>query len=256
LIGATADDLLSRVWQEYRKWYFSQSEVGESRAPGESCLNSLSANIPGSLQKRINQSAGCGGIMRVHPVGIAFYNDARKAFMIGMQIAALTHGHPNGYIPSGFMAALVAGLVSGKSLKISFKEAWLLLDSKDVIDQNDAADTKTVLKNACESPVSGDHGMIIDREVGQSNTNGGGWLGHDALAIAIYAVRCFLAEPLEAVRVAVNHSGDSDSTGSIAGAIIGAIYGPELFNNALEQQGILLERREELEMIGRFLVKA
>ena len=53
---------------------------------------------------------------------------------------------------------------------------------------------------------------------------GGGWVGDEALAIA---VACVLAEPdpNQALLLAVNHSGDSDSTGAIAGNLLGALHG-------------------------------
>ena len=53
---------------------------------------------------------------------------------------------------------------------------------------------------------------------------GGGWVGEEALAIA---VACVLAEPdpNQALLLAVNHSGDSDSTGAIAGNLLGALHG-------------------------------
>jgi ADP-ribosylglycohydrolase len=55
---------------------------------------------------------------------------------------------------------------------------------------------------------------------------GEGWVAEEALAIA---VMCALAAdtPRHAILAAVNHSGDSDSTGSITGNIVGAIYGPD-----------------------------
>jgi ADP-ribosylglycohydrolase len=54
---------------------------------------------------------------------------------------------------------------------------------------------------------------------------GQGWVGEEALAIGVY---CALAagEDFEAgVRLAVNHGGDSDSTGSIAGNLLGTALG-------------------------------
>ena len=52
----------------------------------------------------------------------------------------------------------------------------------------------------------------------------GGWTAEEALAIAIC---CALTASnfKEGVVRAVNHSGDSDSTGAIAGGILGALYG-------------------------------
>ena len=69
---------------------------------------------------------------------------------------------------------------------------------------------------------------------------GEGWVAEEALAVALYAVLATAPEtgggrpppgrPREAhfraaIAVAVNHSGDSDSTASIAGNILGAFYG-------------------------------
>jgi ADP-ribosylglycohydrolase len=53
---------------------------------------------------------------------------------------------------------------------------------------------------------------------------GGGWVGEEALSIALYC--CLLGHDFEeTVLRAVNHSGDSDSTGAIAGNIMGALLG-------------------------------
>jgi ADP-ribosylglycohydrolase len=53
---------------------------------------------------------------------------------------------------------------------------------------------------------------------------GQGWVAQEALGIALL---CALAAdtPQEAIIAAVNHDGDSDSTGSICGNIVGAIHG-------------------------------
>jgi ADP-ribosylglycohydrolase len=53
---------------------------------------------------------------------------------------------------------------------------------------------------------------------------GGGWKGHDALAIGVY---CVLATSswTDAVLLAANHGGDCDSTASIAGSIAAIIHG-------------------------------
>ncbi|WP_307801083.1 ADP-ribosylglycohydrolase family protein [Microbispora triticiradicis] len=49
---------------------------------------------------------------------------------------------------------------------------------------------------------------------------GAGWVAEEALAIAVY---CALAQPdpREALLLAVDHSGDSDSTGVVCGNILG-----------------------------------
>jgi ADP-ribosylglycohydrolase len=66
---------------------------------------------------------------------------------------------------------------------------------------------------------SKDHPTAID-------AMGAGWVGEEALAIAVYAVLTARSY-VEAVRIASNHDGDSDSIASIAGQIWGAWKGIE-----------------------------
>jgi ADP-ribosylglycohydrolase len=56
--------------------------------------------------------------------------------------------------------------------------------------------------------------------------NGITWVGEEALAIALYA-SLSASSFVEAIAIATNHSGDSDSTASIAGQIWGAMKGLE-----------------------------
>jgi ADP-ribosylglycohydrolase len=61
---------------------------------------------------------------------------------------------------------------------------------------------------------------------------GGGWTGEEALAIALYAALAHdAAGGPEAVArtlwTAAAHGGDSDSTGSVAGNLVGALAGPD-----------------------------
>jgi ADP-ribosylglycohydrolase len=53
---------------------------------------------------------------------------------------------------------------------------------------------------------------------------GGGWVGHECLAISLAAA--MMDAPLETMMtVSANHSGDSDSTAAITGQLIGAQIG-------------------------------
>ena len=63
-----------------------------------------------------------------------------------------------------------------------------------------------------------------DVDAERIETLGGGWVGEEALAIGLC---CALVAPdvRSGLELAVNHSGDSDSTGSIAGNLLGALHG-------------------------------
>jgi ADP-ribosylglycohydrolase len=78
---------------------------------------------------------------------------------------------------------------------------------------------------------------------------GGGWIAEEALAIGLY---CALVarDFREGVLLAVNHSGDSDSTRSIAGNLFGLIHG----RSGIPVEWLeTLELREVIERIGQDL---
>ncbi len=60
----------------------------------------------------------------------------------------------------------------------------------------------------------------------RSRASAQGWIAEEALAISVFCAQ--VAPDLEsALRLAVTHSGDSDSTGCITGHILGALHGVE-----------------------------
>lgn len=157
-----------------------------------------------------NNSKGCGGVMRVAPVGLVPRRG--MAFELGTETAALTHGHPSGYLSAGFLAVLIYETVSGASLVDSIQTAKECLITRpyheDVLS---AVENAELLAKSEASPTR--LAML-----------GQGWVAEEALAIALY---CALVAPNfeEAVMLAVNHSGDSNSTSAIAGNLCGALYG-------------------------------
>ena len=80
---------------------------------------------------------------------------------------------------------------------------------------------------------------------------GRGWVAEEALAMALYACLRFQGNPVKAIYFAVNHGGDSDSVGSIAGNILGAFYGYRYLSNAIDFSK--LERTDVIRCIARDL---
>src|SRR5690606_24902080 len=78
---------------------------------------------------------------------------------------------------------------------------------------------------------------------------GQGWVAEEALSISIY---CALVarDFTEGVTLAVNHDGDSDSTGAIVGNLLGAMYGaraiPSNWLEPLELRDAITELAEDL----------
>jgi ADP-ribosylglycohydrolase/protein-tyrosine phosphatase len=209
------------VFRPGRQGLLAHPSLWVRRAPGNTCLSALRAGGRGDLVRPINDSKGCGGVMRAAPAGLLPGITPQAAFDLGVRGAALTHGHPSGYLPAGVLAALVAHLMVGDGLDASWGEVRRLLAR-----QEGAEETLEVLDRAVD--LSGRE-RISDAEA--IRRLGEGWTGHEALAIALFAA--LRGEDLvDTLRIAANHDGDSDSTAAIAGNLRGAEEG--LFGLPLE----------------------
>ncbi len=198
-------------------WLMRGAVMHEQRSPGKTCLSALRAGVMGSAYNRINDSKGCGAVMRAAPFGLTGAKPER-AFTLGMEAGALTHGHPAGYLSAAALAAIIASLREGHTVRSAVQTALTLLDELQPFEN---ADVKKALTSAVELAASG-----TAPTAETIATLGEGWTGEEALAISVY---CALAahDPRQAIIYAVNHSGDSDSTGSITGNIVGAARGLE-----------------------------
>jgi ADP-ribosylglycohydrolase len=212
-------------------WLIEQSVLHHQRAPGNSCLMGLNALPRDPLVPVRNDSKGCGGVMRVAPVGLAFPIDWNP-FEMATDFAGLTHGHPTGRLAAGAQAAIVSELCVGAPLRAAINSAVAELSEWEGSDETLAAIEKAV-RLAGESR---DTGTIPGPETVEAAL-GGGWVAEEALAVALFcalvaedAVRAG-ATPVEGYRkgllIAVNHSGDTDSTGAICGNLLGARFGEE-----------------------------
>ncbi|MBT3556350.1 MAG: ADP-ribosylglycohydrolase family protein, partial [Rhodospirillales bacterium] len=184
------------------------------RAPGNTCLSASRAGAHGTLSDPINDSKGCGGVMRVAPVGLVTVWTADEAFDMGCAVAAMTHGHPSGYLSAGALAFIIRTVMDGSELREATENA---IEKLEAI--SGGQETTSALSNVLS--LAEDTTRDPSDAVAQL---GEGWVGEEALAIGLYSA--LKANSFSnAVIVAANHDGDSDSTASIAGQIHGAIYG-------------------------------
>lgn len=245
---ADQDTVISRIRQAYMDWYNTQLSdalhaeytglIGKSsvlqvqRSPGNTCITALREGGTGALDTPINDSKGCGGVMRVAPVGL--FPDrwsVEEVFQIGIRASAITHTHPSGYLSTGLMAAIIRILMDGLDIKDAVLQSLSLLFKYDGHEETlRKAEQAIELAQSDMAPVDA------------IETLGQGWVGEEALGIGIYAAlegRDFS----EAVRIGANHTGDSDSTASIAGQLYGAWHGlngmPEEWIEALDIHDII-----------------
>lgn len=218
-------------------WLITVPGLYSQRAPGNTCLNALRATTPGSMAQPTNDSKGCGGVMRVAPVAFA-PGSPELIFRNAADAAALTHGHPSGYLSAGALAVIVRHLLTGGDLTGAIEQAVTQL-----VTYPGHEETKNSLDAAVALAAEG-------RPAPESIAArlGGGWVGEQALAIAVCAALS-ARDFADGVRIAVNHSGDSDSTGAICGNILGARDGvsaiPERWLEVLELRAAITELTED-----------
>lgn len=122
-------------------WLVEQHSLWVRRAPGNTCLGALEGGRMGEPEHPINDSKGCGGVMRVAPVGLT----ASDPFDLGCRAAAITHTHPTGYLAAGAFAEIVGGLVGGADLADAVAGARRRLEGEP-----DSTETLTALTAAVE----------------------------------------------------------------------------------------------------------
>ena len=228
--GHSYDDCVREIYCAYLRWLETQgfrpaypsdeargghlitvATLHERRGPGGTCLSALNSGHMGTVNHPLNHSKGCGGIMRAAPAGLTSW----QPFCLGVDLAAITHGHPSGYLSAGCLAKLIAELLAGNDLQsgiaamIDELRTWPHCEECLGVVKS----ALNLAKTASATPET------IERI-------GGGWVGEEALAIAL---SCALkAQDFRSgVLLAANHSGDSDSTAAITGNILGTLWGEE-----------------------------
>lgn len=184
-------------------------ELWEQRAPGGTCLSALGKGGSGSIETPINDSKGCGGVMRVAPLGVMGSLNAEECFWLASRAAALTHGHPSGYWSAGVLAAVVRRIIDGDTLRGAVEK-----EAAQLAGLPGAEGVLVLLRRAI------DPGTTEISELGE------GWVAEEALAMGVFGALRGRDFP-DVLRLAANHDGDSDSTASIAGQIYGAMTGIE-----------------------------
>jgi ADP-ribosyl-[dinitrogen reductase] hydrolase len=255
-LAGTLDDPLRAIHRAYLRWLHSQAQISDHadfedaidgwliriptlhsrRAPGNTCLTALAHARAGTCDRPLNDSKGCGGIMRIAPVGLW----GQDPFELGCRVAALTHGHPTGYLAAGVLASIIAYIVGGASVENAVLRT--LDEQRPVLNEELTRALDRAVDAAAHRPATAETVEFL----------GQGWVAEEALAISVFC--SMVADDLvDGIRLAVNHGGDSDSTGAITGNILGSAHGP----TALPEQWLeALELRDEIAEIARDLALA
>ncbi|WP_153551968.1 ADP-ribosylglycohydrolase family protein [Ligilactobacillus murinus] len=196
-------------------WLMEYPEMYASREPGRTCLMTLMRGIPGDLNEPINQSKGCGALMRVAPLA---FIDREDLYLVAIENSALTHGHQMSHIASAALVSLLRYISEGETLCDSV--SLMRQDIKRIF--MDSLEVK-VFDDLLQQAIFAGEKDFDDMEI--ISRLGEGWVAEETLAIALYCSLKYSNDLKKALRVAVFHDGDSDSTGSVTGQILGTLLG-------------------------------
>ena len=232
-------------------WIACIPELNKRRDPGHTCLTALYAIYKG--QEPYNTSKGDGGVMRVAPIPLYALVDGRMSIADSDRLAGdaaeITHQHPLGYIPAALVAHIIYRLAEDEMPTRKCLEDYIHegIEAMEKQFPSYPYDVKYMGELADKAIALADNDKT---DVANIESIGGGWTGEEALAIALYCSVRHFDNFEEALIAAVNHAGDSDSTGAITGNILGAAIGyraiPQFFLDDLELHDVILQMADDL----------
>lgn len=251
-LGTQGDFCCLNPKEKKKMWLMDEKRLYALRAPGNTCLNAIRQTEGKSgVTYAENNSKGCGTVMRAAVFGLSSHYDPDTAYGDDMKAiytyakydAKLTHGHPMAVDSSVALALMIYEMVQRNPLR-----SQSLQDTIKNILQSDS-ELNILLRKAVS--------LALNPEVSDLDgihVLGEGWIAEEALAIALFCAVRYQNDFAKAIRVSVNHKGDSDSTGAICGYILGAWIGEEAVEQAFELEN--LELRDVIEEIAEDLYYA
>lgn len=232
-------------------WIGNVPELNHRRAPGNTCMSSLDDIYRG--KDPMNNSKGCGGVMRIAPIPLYAAVDNRMdiidADKLAGDAAEITHQHPLGYISAALMSHIIYRLArdiepTQESLKHYVMEGVDMIRKQYKTYYNDVERMAELAERAIFLLDNGKTDLENIVHLGE------GWTGEEALAIALFCALKHFDSFEEAMIAAVNHGGDSDSTGAVTGNILGAAIGydaiPQFYKDDLEMHDLILHMADDL----------
>lgn len=203
------DVLMAVVARRLIEWSNSPEN---DRAPGHTvteAVRTLEAGVP--WRESGGQAKGNGSAIRVAPIGFFYQNDPDRLREVAHATGISTHAHP---------ASDAAAIAAAYAVKLALDG----VDSGDYI-RKVMAFTEGISADLDDSLLRIGHVLEWTDEYAAINHIGDGWVGEQAVAMALYCVMRHPDDFAAAVCRAVNIPGDSDSVGCITGGIMGARLG-------------------------------
>ena len=230
--------------QNRTAWLVNVPELFHRRSPGGTCLEAIARGGGGTMEQPINQSKGCGGVMRVAPAGLWLKKPGGAGFLAA-QLAAITHGHELGYISAGVLGYCISALAHGEADSVlEAVQGGLDWASRQFRDARHLPELAALVQRAVRLAGEACEDTEAIRQLGE------GWVAEETLAVAVYCALKYEDDFDRALIAAVNHGGDSDSTGAVTGNLLGTRVGfhgiPHKYVEHLELRSVILELADDL----------
>ncbi|MDE7350266.1 MAG: ADP-ribosylglycohydrolase family protein [Muribaculaceae bacterium] len=216
-------DIGSSIRAAYKNWYTTQTRVPDpmdnswlthisplwsQRAPGMTCMSALHKISYGDVSAVSNDFKGCGGVMRVAPIGIfaaahPTILDLENAGNLAGYAAEITHKHPLSSYSSMALAMLITEIITNEEIDRD-RLRYVIIDRvfkplgvrypKD----NDLANLFNLILIAMALAYLKRNDSECIAELGQ------GWVAEETLAIAIFSVIRYILITLRSVSHALS----------------------------------------------------
>jgi ADP-ribosylglycohydrolase len=203
------DTLMRAVTRRMIAWSNSPEN---DRAPGHTvteAVRTLEAGVP--WRESGSTTRGNGSAIRVAPIGIVYQNDPVRLREVAHATGIATHAHP-----ASDAAAIAAAYLIKLALDGVPPEEYV----REVLTFTDG-----ISDDFRDAMLRIGHVQEWTDEYAAVTHLGSGWIGEEAVAMAVYCATRHRDDFVRAVRRAVNIPGDSDSVGCITGGLVAARLG-------------------------------
>lgn len=210
---------------------------------GDGTMLALSSGVKGTLKQPIyvkdtrnpgsfRENNGCAGMMRIAPIAwFEVLNKTFNSYNRAIENTAMTHANNEAQIHAGIVAYLIEQALQGFTIDLSLRNMENLISNKNILKEIEII-KKYILNNSFES-ISFKNVEEICDVVNQRKTDKKELFLSRSVFIQLMYLLYYISDKPEfdiqyILNLAVTQSGDSDSVGSILGAILGSfLYSEE-----------------------------
>lgn len=232
-LKADLDAQMNAIGKHFVHWMHH----APSRAPGNTCLKGVRTFEAGKPwnESGVLSSKGCGSAMRVATIGYLYQHDEARLVEIAKASGIITHGHPAAVAASVAGAYLVKLALDGVHPSEYLRRVMQFTDG-----MNEEFDR--IMYRVGQAHFASEERCL--KHIGE------GWVGDEAIGLALWCVMKYPDDYKAVVRRGANTDGDSDSIACIGGGISAAFLGldavPSAWRDRCENRDMLIDLAQRM----------